>query len=932
MYIFSDELKHIGTPHDGMIPHSGRHPYGSGKTPNQRNKNLFVIEDELANKGVPKKETDKLMLLSSAERQRLKSVEKTKKQMAYISRANELYKKLGNKSEVARQMSKEFDRPFNESVIRNYLKTDTQKRLSKPVLVANTLKDEVKKKKFLDISSGVEQQLGIKETMLGAAVKSLEKDGYRALTIKVPQATNKQHKTNVKVLIYDPEEKLTPGDIYKKHLDDIKSPKDVWFEDDGRTVRNIKPPHSISSDRVAIKYAEDGGTKRDGLIELRPGVDDISIGKNQYAQIRMLVDGDVYLKGMAIYNDKLPKGVDVRFNTNKPNTKSKREVLKSIKDDPDNPFGTTVRQLTYIGKDGKEHISAANIVNDHTDWDKWSKTLPSQFLSKQPIDLVKHQLKLSIKDKHDEFNEIKQLTNGTIRKKLLTEFADECDKAAVDLKAKALPGQSVNVLLPFSSIKDNEVYAPNYENGTKLALIRYPHGGTFEIPVLTVNNNNREAKKAIGNSPNAIGINHKPATQLSGADFDGDTVTTIPLNTPYGKKIQYRPYLKELENFETGQYEKPKGAIQTGPKSETKKDGIPRDGFAKQREMGIISNLITDMTAAHASEEEVARAIRHSMVIIDAEKHNLDWKKSALDNRVTELHKKYQGKAQGGAGTVMSRAKHEVDVLERKEYKYTASTHPEYRSINPTTGEKIYKNTNRYKVLLNPDKTPGSPRFIKTDVLKTQKSNLMSENDPYALISQYKYPVEYAYAEYATEMKNLGNKARLEYLGTKETSYNPSARKQYKNEVDSLNDKLSKALIKSPKERRANMVANTIIKSKMDANPNLTKDEESKLRSQTIAICRRRAGIGEKEGVMQITDKEWEAIQAGAVSKTTLSKILDHADSTRIKELATPKASNGLTLAQISRIQRLSKTDHSQSEIAKALGVSVSVVNKVLNE
>ena len=58
--------------------------------------------------------------------------------------------------------------------------------------------------------------------------------------------------------------------------------------------------------------------------------------------------------------------------------------------------------------------------------------------------------------------------------------------------------------MPLPSMKDTECYAPNYENGDTVALIRYPHGGTFEIPVLTVNNKNKEGNSKLG--PGALDV------------------------------------------------------------------------------------------------------------------------------------------------------------------------------------------------------------------------------------------------------------------------------------------------------------------------------------------------------------------------------------------------------------------------------------------
>jgi len=69
--------------------------------------------------------------------------------------------------------------------------------------------------------------------------------------------------------------------------------------------------------------------------------------------------------------------------------------------------------------------------------------------------------------------------------------------------------------------------------------------------------------------------------------------------------------------------------------------------FNEQMQMGMISNLIMDMTLKGASPDELARATRHSMTIIDAKKHDLNWKQSEKDNNIQELRLRYQGKKQG---------------------------------------------------------------------------------------------------------------------------------------------------------------------------------------------------------------------------------------------------------------------------------------------
>ena len=210
---------------------------------------------------------------------------------------------------------------------------------------------------------------------------------------------------------------------------------------------------------------------------------------------------------------------------------------------------------------------------------------------------------------------------STLKKVLLKSFSDDCDAAAVHLQAAALPRQKYQVILPLTSIKDNEVYAPNYKDGETVALIRYPHGGTFEIPILTVNNKQAEGKRVLGNTPaDAIGINSKVAGRLSGADFDGDTVMVIPCNSSKSKvRITSTAALKGLEGFD------PKLDYGADSGDPVRVDSKGREYYSMggkvfqrmnntQTEMGKISNLITDMTLKGAPPDELARADRKSVV------------------------------------------------------------------------------------------------------------------------------------------------------------------------------------------------------------------------------------------------------------------------------------------------------------------------------
>ena len=152
---------------------------------------------------------------------------------------------------------------------------------------------------------------------------------------------------------------------------------------------------------------------------------------------------------------------------------NKLDALKKQTGDPANPFGSVIRkQLHYTDAHGKKKLSAMNIVNDEGTWGDWSKTLSSQFLSKQPVSLAKQQLQKVRDKRRAEFEEIMALTNPSVKKKLLQSFADSVDSDAVDLKAAALPRQASQVILPVPKMKtESEVYQPPTSNmGRRLFL------------------------------------------------------------------------------------------------------------------------------------------------------------------------------------------------------------------------------------------------------------------------------------------------------------------------------------------------------------------------------------------------------------------------------------------------------------------------------
>ena len=897
--------------HYGMPRRSGRYPWGSGDNPYQHSGDFLSRVEELKKQGLSETDIAKSMGLTTTQYRTQKSLAKDERRALDVARARSLREDGKSLNEIAAIMG--FS---NDSSVRSLLNENSEARMNQAKKTAEFLKKQIEEKGMIDVGTGVERELGISKEKLNQALYILEQEGYPVYGGGVPQVTNPGKQTNIKVI-------CPPGTEHKEiyNFENVHSLSDYVSHDGGETYDpKYVYPKSMDSSRIQIRYAEDGGTQKDGVVEIRRGVDDLSLGESHYAQVRILVDGTHYIKGMAIYSDDLPDGVDVVFNTNKktgtPMLGPKNDtVLKPIGKDPDNPFGSLIKdgivdpddptskkggQSYYYDKDGKKQLSLINKRAEEGDWGEWSDHLPSQFLSKQSMTLIKKQLGLAIADKQAEFDEICSLTNPTVKKALLKSFADDCDSAAVHLQAAALPRQKYQVILPITSMKDNEVYAPNYRNGEQVALIRFPHGGTFEIPVLTVNNKQADAKRILGNAMDAVGINSKVAERLSGADFDGDTVMVIPTG---GKvKITSTRALEGLEGFD--------------PKLEY--GGKPEGSFKPMRntqtEMGKISNLITDMTLRGAVPEELARAVRHSMVVIDAEKHHLDYKQSEIDNGIASLKKKYQGsydedgRYHEGAATLISRAKSETSVLKRKGSPI----------INPETGEQTYKEV--YEEYTDKN---GRTR------VRTQASTKMAETkDAFTLVSDVDTPQERAYATYANEMKSLANRARKEMLSTGKIAYSASAKETYQEEVDHLMAQLNVALRNAPRERQAQVIANATVAAKKQENPDMTRSEIKKASQQALTAAR--TTVGASRETISISDREWEAIQAGAISENRLTQIINNVDIDTLRQRATPRSTTVLSTAKVNKIASMSASGYSTAEIAEALGVSTSTVNKYL--
>lgn len=933
-----DYLLHYGKKH-----RSGRYPWGSGENPYQHpyqsSGDFLTRVDELKKKGYS--ETQIARMIQEEIGQEFTTTElRAYKAIANTERYNKIYcankelieKGVENRSERARTLG------INESTLRGI---EDEAALAKRNTVRATvdfLKQQADEKGFIDIGKGVDTELNITREKMQQAEMVLSAEGYEIWGVGVPQG--KAGRQTTTTVIVPPGKKI--DELYND-FGLLKNVKDYISYDDGETFKPaFAKPSSLDSKRLMIRYAEDvdkdgvRGVDKDGLVEIRRNVADLSLQGKAYGQVRILVDGTHYVKGMAVYSDTMPDGVDVVFNTNKhrgtPALGPKdNTVLKLAKrgDDGellDNPFGSSLRerggQYYYKDKDGKEKLSPLNVTRLEGDWSEWADRIPSQFLSKQNMKLARQQIDLSTKDRIDDFNSIMEVDNPIVKKKLLKTFASDCDSAAVHLYAAALPRQKHQVIFPINSLSDKEIYAPNYKDGEEVALVRYPHAGTFEIPVLKVNNKNKAGQQVIGkNGLDGVGINSKVAAILSGADYDGDSVMVIPRNAK--SNISHRDPLKDLVGFDA----KVEYGYRDGMRVMSEK--------AKQMYMGIASNLISDMNLKGANDAEMARAVKYSMTVIDAPKHRLDYIRAKEDLQIEELKKRYQmhpDGSYGGASTIISRAKGKTYVPLRKgSAQWDPETGEESYKTAPDSKRYYYK---RYKEDSKDGKHKkgdyildrnGNKKLVER---KTEITQMMATKDARTLVNNPDNDMEMLYANYANKLKSLANEARKAYLATENSTYDPNAAKAYAKEVSDLNEKLKAAKVNKPKERRANAMATAAIQARQKRGEDIPKEKMSKEHARELVKAR--LIVGAKRQEISITDKEWEAIQAGAISSQRLSDILDSADIDKIRKRATPRRENTLRPSQISLIKSLEKSGYTNTQIAERIGVSASTVVKYL--
>lgn len=908
MIIREDVIAHVGRPHEGMTPHSGRYKWGSGDNAYQH-ATSFLVEVERLQKqlGLSEVEAARALDMTTTELRARKTAAKAVAREYDVARARQLREKGESFRAIADKMG------ISSTKAKALAEGGMLEKTSKAQDAHDLLKANIDEYGYVDYSTGVHLLMGVSSTQLNTAVQMLKDEGYTTEVVHIKQLGRDRQYTDVRVL-------APPGtkraDVMA-NLGKIRAPM-VHIDAEGTISGATKKPVSISGKRVKVVYDEDGGSLMDGVVEVRRGVKELEIANGRYAQVRIMVNGTHYIKGMAVYADDLPAGIDLRVNSNKKRGTPMlgddgHTVLKiAKKDDPLNPFGSNFTQKEYKdSKTGRRKLSALNYVHEEGDWDSWSKSLPSQFLSKQRVSEAKRQLAKTRTKAQSDLDDILALENPVVRKKLLLAYADRVDSKSVDLKAAAYPRQASQVILPVKSLKPTEVYAPNYKHGERVALVRFPHAGTFEIPELVVNNRHKKAAARVGkNARDAIGIHPSVAERLSGADFDGDSVLVIPNNKG---KVRSSAPLRGLEGFDPKRSYPYRAGMKVMSKKQT------------QQQMGSVSNLITDMQLKGASTKDIAAAVRHSMVVIDAHKHRLDYKQSEKDNNIPGLKKKYQGKSTGGASTIISRASSPV-YLDQVRKRRASEGGP----IDPKTGELVYVKTGaghykKYKDASGKWHTTKTwiPEVTKTDRMRTVR-------DAHKLSSGT--PMEKVYADHANGLKALANRARKAALSTQKTPYSSEAAVKYAPEVKSLRGKLDRALKAKPKERQAQIIANAKVRLRKQSDPSLADDTDALKKVERRELANAKARVGYERYQIEFTPREWEAVQKGAIHTNFMEDLVANASADHVQQLATPRPRKKLTATQASRVRSLLNRGYTNDEVAEVLGVSGSTLRAFMQE
>lgn len=203
--------------------------------------------------------------------------------------------------------------------------------------------------------------------------------------------------------------------------------------------------------------------------------------------------------------------------------------------------------------------------------------------------------------------------------------------------------------------------------------------------------------------------------------------------------------------------------------------------------------------------------------------------------------------------------------------------------------------------------------------------------DAKTLVSPSHFDMENIYADFANSMKALANNARIEMINTPNLQQNKKAKEIYAKEVASLDRKLKEAKINSIKEREAKRKTASYMNEKKEVNPDLKGEDLRKLTQRTLDKYRQEVGaIPKRKRDIKLEEREWQAIQAGAISENKLKQILNNSDPDVLRDKAMPRTTKGFTSSQLSIIKRLDANGFTLQEIANKFHVSTSTISNVL--
>lgn len=98
----------------------------------------------------------------------------------------------------------------------------------------------------------------------------------------------------------------------------------------------------------------------------------------------------------------------------------------------------------------------------------------------------------------------------------------------------------IQTIYSIFQMPDDEIYAPSFQDGETVIVIRWPYTNNCDFPILKVNNKHRESIAVLGQAKGVAGVSISTIMRL-GADYGGDTAIILPY-----RKMEGDPQPKEM--------------------------------------------------------------------------------------------------------------------------------------------------------------------------------------------------------------------------------------------------------------------------------------------------------------------------------------------------------------------------------------------------